>query len=625
MTDSDLLGDTRAQGLLATLAYLPFCPSKQDLAREAQYIDATALPFHDSDSLEEFHLEDSDFGKTSISDVGLRSRIPRAPTNYRVSPTLFPFHDIQENKELDGELFGIPETRNMEQLKATYNFIRINTRICVRHSVRHHRKLKDLRWMLELPEDLILEILSHLHPIDLHALRVVNRQFRTFLTSPTSNPLWRHTFGFAWTTGEPDTDTIPIETPQCPADLNGWEWARLLFGAPVCDVCGMIRSDTKPNAAFRKRLCYPCLQVRMNILRDELRTPFPFESNTLTEEMKRYKSDRRRYIDGQAVYIHQLVAWEARMKKWFTLTVSKRYKYKVKSILNCLHRDSEGSYTLKEISYATYHIRIFVEQELSPRYTHVTTHVPRYERLPRSKWNRNKELQAVLHLIIQSRRTCKHRELILRLINSVRDRLWAGGDSDVKYWPPSKMLAREMSPFKELGELDLSRDALRLACEEATAQIPTVVNEWLAGVEEHLTKETGGGEETLDLTLATSIFRCRASGECGQGTRLIGLEGVVDHLRNPTCPIYGHRYRFHLGEISRWIRFCRTASRMVFGILEMLGLDASRTLAEDMDDRGDRFRCLSCSGTPEAGYDWRKAVVHQESCHFRRLIRWEVM
>ncbi|KAL0064630.1 hypothetical protein AAF712_008462 [Marasmius tenuissimus] len=55
------------------------------------------------------------------------------------------------------------------------------------------------------------------------------------------------------------------------------------------------------------------------------------------------------------------------------------------------------------------------------------------------------------------------------------------------------MLAHEMSPFKELGELDLSCDALRLACEEATAQIPTVVNEWLAGVEEHLTKEIGGG------------------------------------------------------------------------------------------------------------------------------------
>ena len=108
--------------------------------------------------------------------------------------------------------------------------------------------------------------LSHAHPIDLHALRVVNRSFRTFLSSPASNDVWKRSFrnsgGADVIENRPGISTVTnrglfslpnsssslrasvteslrrgtLAIPECPEDMNGWEWATLLFGAPRCDV-----------------------------------------------------------------------------------------------------------------------------------------------------------------------------------------------------------------------------------------------------------------------------------------------------------------------------------------------------------------------------------------------------
>ncbi|KAL0064626.1 hypothetical protein AAF712_008452 [Marasmius tenuissimus] len=277
-----------------------------------------------------------------------------------------------------------------------------------------------------------------------------------------------------------------------------------------------------------------------------------------------------------------------------------------------LRRHSEELYTIHEISHASDDIYNFIKRELLPH--RWPADFSKGEGLTRSKWIRNKAtFERIFHKTIQSRRRREREYLVLRVICDARDRLIVG-QSNARHWPSGEIIACGMSPFRELRRIDLftdyDSDTIRLACEEGmAAQFPTVVDEWLADVEEHLKEEIGGGS----LDLATSIFRCRASSICGQGTRHVGLEAVTDHLRgystrwDSPCPLGKHCLRIPPKEMSQ-IRFCRTASSVVLGLLDMLGLGASRTLAEDMDSRGDRFRCLSCNATPGAGYDWRKAV-----------------
>ncbi|KAJ7223304.1 hypothetical protein GGX14DRAFT_427331 [Mycena pura] len=123
-------------------------------------------------------------------------------------------------------------------------------------AVECFRQLRDDRWRafgrnaltkLEMfPEmhfDIVLEVLRHLHPLDLLHLSRTTREFRDLLHGPALDTIWRESF------------IQPL--PPCPSDIPGRRWAHLLFGACTCEECG--QPNTLPDFTILRRLCTQCM------------------------------------------------------------------------------------------------------------------------------------------------------------------------------------------------------------------------------------------------------------------------------------------------------------------------------------------------------------------------------
>uniref|UniRef100_A0A0K3CBK7 FGENESH: predicted gene_3.232 protein n=1 Tax=Rhodotorula toruloides TaxID=5286 RepID=A0A0K3CBK7_RHOTO len=109
------------------------------------------------------------------------------------------------------------------------------------------RKGKDiggLEVMKSLPLELLVEIFSHLDPNDLLALSMVNKQYRSLLTSPGSVKIW-------------ETSRRTIDLPDLGMDeITEWQYAQLVFGRE-CQRCGA-KGVKKLDVYLRKRLCKRC-------------------------------------------------------------------------------------------------------------------------------------------------------------------------------------------------------------------------------------------------------------------------------------------------------------------------------------------------------------------------------
>ena len=69
-----------------------------------------------------------------------------------------------------------------------------------------------------------IQILEHLHPIDLYHISHTNPSFRDILCSPSSTSIWRASY------------ERKHEIPRCPEDISEFEWADSLFGKRNCQL-----------------------------------------------------------------------------------------------------------------------------------------------------------------------------------------------------------------------------------------------------------------------------------------------------------------------------------------------------------------------------------------------------
>ncbi|KAJ7618082.1 hypothetical protein FB45DRAFT_217462 [Roridomyces roridus] len=105
---------------------------------------------------------------------------------------------------------------------------------------------QDLSIFPRMPFDVILQVLGHLHPLDLIHVSRTSRDFRELLHSPTAECIWRDAFGG-------DTGL-----PAPPTSISSARiWARLIYGPNICDDCGM--PHCLPDYTLWRRLCTSCL------------------------------------------------------------------------------------------------------------------------------------------------------------------------------------------------------------------------------------------------------------------------------------------------------------------------------------------------------------------------------
>ncbi|KAJ7751982.1 hypothetical protein B0H16DRAFT_1887318 [Mycena metata] len=106
--------------------------------------------------------------------------------------------------------------------------------------------------MLELPMDVVYEILSRVKPEYLVLLARSLQKFRSVLLSPGAN--------FVWQAAREELDA-----PSAPSDMSEYTWTKLLYTPEkACFECGKINTKFI-DFAFRRRLCLGCRKE--NLLR----------------------------------------------------------------------------------------------------------------------------------------------------------------------------------------------------------------------------------------------------------------------------------------------------------------------------------------------------------------------
>lgn len=192
---------------------------------------------------------------------------------------------------------------------------------------------------------------------------------------------------------------------------------------------------------------------------------------------------------------------------------------------------------------------------------------------------------------------------------------------------PALYQASELSCFRDL--IDPDREAQPADWEDAAAQLPQSLSEWMGEHKEHhvsllpsQSAETNAMEIALlsspsidrwrdevmpsfagQLDLATSVFR-----HSGTGMLLIGRDAC-------------HAWKLE----GQKLEYCARGAEAVHGLLATLQLDPASTTASMLDQLGKQFLCVCCPEDEAKHPSWRSCVVHfvDESTH--ELPLWEVL
>ncbi|KJA26735.1 hypothetical protein HYPSUDRAFT_1028577 [Hypholoma sublateritium FD-334 SS-4] len=154
---------------------------------------------------------------------------PKHPQDFHVvDDSSFPFHELNDRTlctELVGHFIGPFYRGTRGNHIAGY--------ILAKHRIRANES--SLRWtnleaVFDLPQELFLQILEYLHPIDLYHIIRTTKPLRSLLLSKSALKIWERSF-----LAYPDI-------PFYPNDVSAPKWASLLFAKGFCNVSPSLTS-----------------------------------------------------------------------------------------------------------------------------------------------------------------------------------------------------------------------------------------------------------------------------------------------------------------------------------------------------------------------------------------------
>ncbi|CAK5278627.1 unnamed protein product [Mycena citricolor] len=504
--------------------------------------------------------------------------------------------------------------------------------------------------------DVVYEVLSHLHPLDLSHVARANKFFRGLLLSPHANSIWRAAFDIDVVE---DQNTFSI--PTCPYHIPGRRWAKLLFGADICEFCDA--SDTRPDYTIYRRLCTSCMnqelspgvpgydsfhsvqalvpqsyrhdgrQIRPNsalgrmwpgdgadfarkytylaeqspssegsFSDSEASTPlqmFVVRSKKILRETE----DRALEAMDWAENITDNVFWDAQIRAH---AVTKRA---IKRLIEEGHNAQDVSLAAENRFSESVHLMHF------PRLTSRRWHKIRPYLLPLVESHREARLlQQRLDLI--QRRKVTFLAAVAQVLSNAPHQTWV-------YNPPSYTL-ETMAGVSELlndpSDGELAPNDLRIS--DILSVLGQFVANWRHEKKRLLASLLPRSEENPDiqrLDLVTSVFTCLGSWSDWSlntsGRSLIGWAGAGSHLQCRSLEVYWDR-RLH---------YCSEGASAAVELMRLVGLDPATTTVDQMDmvcgtgrlcGNEKRFICMLCpavsckGGVGRPVMHWRECVAH---------------
>ncbi|KAJ7473103.1 hypothetical protein B0H11DRAFT_2282623 [Mycena galericulata] len=470
--------------------------------------------------------------------------------------------------------------------------------------------------------DIVLEILGHLHPLDLLHLSRTNREFRDLLYAPQLDKIWRAAFH------------APL--PPCPSEILGRRWAHLLFGSHTCEECG--EPDTLPDFMVWRRLCSYCMSRKLTdafltthhpdgivgklVAATDRRSGntmahgYTFnvsirDANVVMAEYTRLAAEEgsqaaaalAAFVEHRKKIVRETQKIASQCAKWIK-QISQRSK----------DRDAEK---LRKVQ-VTVEKRLLEEgcdrrdamQGLLDNLKDVKSLVS-IRRLSSKRWNKSRP--EVLQYVRQAKNFRLHAESTAR-----RNVVWSGVANVLPHRPqstwaytPSIDTILAFPEFTRIINDDnvaaLAKDDARLV--EVLTKLPALLDARCVAKQTSLAAKIPGAHDPPDLQmleLATSVFTCGRRHECR------------DHVcwDKMYCCLVGWREAGSRHRESRCNCWSRTlsepASAAARALVRLVGLDPKTATADEMDDVDHRFVCNDCPPTQRGreAMGWRKCLVH---------------
>ncbi|KAG9029668.1 hypothetical protein FS837_003486 [Tulasnella sp. UAMH 9824] len=498
----------------------------------------------------------------------------------------------------------------------------------------------------KLPTEVIYNIFSFLHPLDLLRVARTNRVLRSHLMAKViaiffdaSARIWK---AARYTTNPP--------IPKCPSDQTEPQWARLLF-TTECSNC----SKNKILSiiwAHRLRLCHNCDRDGVVlILGAKVKWTFPDIEDvpSLLKLLPWSKSASKKYY--KISEIPKIGAEWTRIKKVGTEKEFEEFtKRRVKEVMeirntsDCLakswakcerdraHQEQKDKEDLRKsrrneifarleaLGHNPSDVRNFPVRGTISAFGYT---VP----LTESRWDmmrptlemavneaKSKHVERERNRVVQSRKNLAE-TLVGEYYSNSNIRPAFRSHSCVRDVVSSKM-------FEEVIQRPTEVSVIRGDFEEALHTVPELAANASRGIQCHLLKLMimGGaldikrsptGSSFGALLLVTATFFCNV------GSNRLPYCGVGE-LDGHCCPPAKNKPKFHC------LSYNRRASSAVAALLTEAGLD-SNTTAEQMDEMDLLFSCSGCSnGSSPLVMNWREAARHAKTVDHSEDSGWEL-
>ncbi|KAJ7651374.1 hypothetical protein FB45DRAFT_1018723 [Roridomyces roridus] len=495
------------------------------------------------------------------------------------------------------------------------------------------RECQDLSMFPGMHLDILLQVLSHLHPLDLLHLSHTTHDFHDFLQSPPGELIWRKAFG-----GDPGLPAPPESTavvranptsenirkkafegdpglPAPPKSISARVWTILIYGPNICD-------HRKLARAFPR---YP--------LEHEIYTLIPRTRRTSgdtvlgTSSTSKFHPDEgkailKMYEDQQAqndpVALSEFVQSQRPVVADIELAASNCafwVRHRVLDVVETRNKDcrpkilkSVKSRLLKE---GWESVDILAAAQKYERIRHLRTITTLTHRL----WKRIRPY--IVWYVARERASRLDREDGERFHLRIRRRDEPIPGHENLFYPPPHELT-ELPPLVDLVEDsswdELSSDDPRVMAFLTSSEAREFIDGWVVRTQAHLvsllpTSENHdqSGDHLERLERATSVFRFPGMSDMSYGGFGIGWELARGNM---------HIFRDEPWLYRKPVQFSELGSATVHMLLDLLGLPDSMSAAT-MDGTGARFVCGGCrmARYGRRALPWRECIQHDLEEH----------
>ncbi|KAJ3836175.1 hypothetical protein F5878DRAFT_625885 [Lentinula raphanica] len=523
--------------------------------------------------------------------------------------------------------------------------------------------------------DILLEIFSHLSPIDLLHLARTTKDLRSLLMRKNTTTIWKLAF-----------KQVPEGMPECPQDMSYPAWTHLAF-EPICHNC-YTSNVRNISWVLRTRLCTRCAKSCLEYVGKfdakketdkAILDCVPFDEDycgrvecclvsdrrRFVKEFDSHKEDRKKFVEQKIAEVEARTDHALLCKLWSESLANERanelQQIRDERRTAIWEKLSEMGY-LKELEFLKDEEAAEVEHpEYVPFYKHPFVRQPRA--LTNKSWDSAKDDLKVYMEIVRAyiktkerqKLVWKRRELAALAWHEYRnDRCEPGAflpnQIDIWLWDPVKTIIEQPSEV----QVD------QVSFEEVFRGLPHFIKTWQEDKMRQIKRCAAGNSQyeafwpsKSELEQATCVLSCsnryyhHVLGRCEDfhETCLMWFpefifhtcnslkrkghgggkddEEIVDLDSRESLTLTLEAWHFRRRQWStKWLSVDDKASRTVSNILTACGM-SPYTKVQEIDQEDPRLVCLKCTYGAKCDGErycnvmtWRTAVLHNLKKHF---------